>query len=128
MFNPVNNMTNIAELYGDIRALADQVDAVQAARPMSAENKKLAARVLENLTDVQEQWLGNATPVIEGLIAKAQSTELSDEDFIKAVEDAAAAMPDLFDKLDWHTLAGEMEKVMGAAMVNGIAKRQRETI
>lgn len=98
----------------------------RAARMVDQETKKLASTVLEGLGEVSSQWLGNATPIVEAIIAKAESETLSDADFIRAVEALSEAMPDLFDKLDWRVLAKALEDAQGSAMANGAIKRHRE--
>ena len=103
------------------------VEADRAKRMLkAAENKRLAEKVLEDLTDVQAQWLGNATPIVTDLIDKANDPNLSDQDFISAVQKMAHSMPVLFDKLDHKALAKAIEKATGAAIMNGMIERQRE--
>lgn len=122
-----NHPSRLEAVFSDILALAGPTEVVQARSvPLNADNGKLAQRVLEDLTDINAEWLQGAVPYVELLMAKAQNQDVTDEDFIQAVEEMAVKMPSLFDKLNWRSLAEAMEKVQGAAMVNGMAQRQRE--
>jgi phage gp29-like protein len=80
---------------------------------------ELTNTVLEELTGVQEKWLGGLKPVFHRLIALAESGNVTDEDFIQALEKAQKEMPELFHKLDTAALQDALEKAMGAAVVNG---------
>lgn len=92
----------------------------------ASETRELAAHVLQDISGVSSEWLGNAVPVVERLLQAAESQTLTDEDFISAVEQIANTMPTLFDRLNWHALAEAMEKAQGAAMANGIVARERD--
>lgn len=91
----------------------------------AVERDRLADAVLERLSGVAADWLRPVRPVFADLIAKAMDASVTDADFIKALEYASKAMPELFDKLDADTLARAMEEAMGAAAVNGAVKSSR---
>jgi hypothetical protein len=119
-------MKTLDEIQTEIADRTATISASDATAQLSPDTRKLAENILENLTGVSAEWLGNATPICESLLAKAQDESLTDDDFIKAVQAASAAMPSLFDKLNWRSLATAIEKANGAAMVNGIAARLRD--
>lgn len=96
-----------------------QTDAVQA---KNAATEKLIDRVLEDLSGVEAKWLGGVRPFFADLVRKAQSTEVSDAEFVAAIEAANRQMPELFHRLDHHAVAKSLEGAMGAAMANGALK------
>lgn len=120
----------IEQLQTEILALdAVTVSAREADLPVvfsASETRELAEYVLQDISNVSAEWLGNAVPVVERLLQAAESKVLTDEDFISAVEQIASTMPTLFDRLNWHALAAAMEKAQGAAMANGIVGSERD--
>lgn len=94
-------------------------DTTMANRAGSAAMDKLLNNVLENLTHVEARWLGGVKPYFRDLVRLAQDGNLSDADFVKAVEKARGQMPELFNRLEASHVADALEKAMGAAMVNG---------
>ena len=82
-------------------------------------DEKLADAVLEQLTHVEAKWLAGVKPYFVRLVQQAQDGNLSDEDFERAVMQAQREIPDLFHRLDTHTLQTAMEHAMGAAVING---------
>lgn len=88
------------------------------ARAKSAQ-EKLADAVMEDLTGVEAKWLAGAKPFFRRLIALAMSKNVTDGDFVEALERAQRQIPDLFDRLDVGAVRLAMEKAMGAAVVNG---------
>lgn len=88
-------------------------------RITSPDTDGLGLAVAKRLADVNETWLAPVRPVFAALAAKAKDRDWTDADFIAAVEEASAAMPTLFDRLDTETLAEALEETMGAAMFNG---------
>jgi phage gp29-like protein len=87
-----------------------------------AATDQLIDNTLERLTGIQARWLGGVRPFFAELIAKALDKDVTDADFVKAVEHAKKQMPDLFHKLNPDALAVELEASMGAACVNGAVK------
>jgi hypothetical protein len=92
--------------------------------PVNAKSasEQLAENVLEDLTGVQAKWLGGIKPEFQRLTALALSSKVSDAEFLHAVETSQRHFPELFKKLDTATLQSAMEKAMGTALVNGVAK------
>jgi phage gp29-like protein len=88
------------------------------ARAKSAQ-EKLTDAVMEDLTGVEAKWLAGAKPFFRRLIALALSKNVTDGDFVEALERAQRQIPDLFDRLDVGAVQRAMEKAMGAAVVNG---------
>jgi phage gp29-like protein len=80
---------------------------------------QLIDHVLENLTGVQARWLGGVKPYFRGLIAAAQNENLTDDQFVRVLEQARAQLPELFAQLDHRALEEALEAAMGSAMVNG---------
>lgn len=79
---------------------------------------------LEDLTGVEAKWLGSVKPFFHDLIAKAQSKQVTDAEFVTALAKAKAQIPELFGKLNTQALATALENAMAAAAVNGIARGQ----
>jgi phage gp29-like protein len=92
------------------------------AQAADAATEKVISHALENLTGVQDKWLAGVKPFFRDLVAKAKDAELSDADFVKALERASKHMPELFAKLDSQALAKALEDAMGAALVNGAVR------
>lgn len=87
--------------------------------PMRGANQQLLDNVLENLTGVQAKWLAGVRPFFEDLIRLAEDGEVTDEEFVSALERARRQMPELFDQLNTEHLVKALEETMGSAMVNG---------
>lgn len=95
---------------------------------------RLTEAVLEDLTGIEARWLGGVTPFFRELVAKAQDGDVSDEEFVAALERAQKKFPELRSSLDSRALAEALENAMGAAVVNGavegslrrISKRRKE--
>jgi phage gp29-like protein len=90
--------------------------AVASAKDASA---RVVDHVLENLTGVEAKWLGALKAPCHRLIALAQAGNVTDADFIAALETFQRELPGLFDKLDHAALASAMETAMAAGVVNG---------
>ena len=80
---------------------------------------RVVDHVLENLTGVEAKWLGALKAPCHRLIALAQAGNVTDADFIAALETFQRELPGLFDKLDHAALASAMETAMAAGVVNG---------
>ena len=96
-----------------------KADSIQARARRKAAIMASSDRVLSDLTGVAAAWLAPVRPVFEALIAKAQDGDVSDAEFIAAIEAAKAKMPEMFAKTDVDALATALEKEMGAAAFNG---------
>lgn len=87
---------------------------------------KLTANVLENLTGVEERWLGGVKPFFVQLVDMAQSEHVTDAEFVRTLESAlekgSTVFPELFAKLDMAALMEAMSDAMGPALINGVAK------
>ena len=94
------------------------------ANAKDAATEKLVENVLEDLTAVEAKWLGGVKPYFRRLCALAQSSQVSDKEFVTALEKAQREMPELFDKLDSGAVATALEGAMGAAAVNGVVAGQ----
>jgi len=84
--------------------------------------EQLVNRVIEDLTGVEEQWLGGVKPAFRRLCAAALSAEVTDAEFVRTLERAQRQMPELFGKLKHEAVATALEKAMGAGCVNGAVK------
>ncbi len=83
---------------------------------------KLTEKVLEELTGVEARWLGGVKPFFRSLVLKAQSEQVTDADFVKALDRAKREIPELFHKLDAEAVQEALEGAMGAALVNGAVR------
>ena len=87
---------------------------------------KLTDNVLENLTGVEERWLGGVKPFFAQLVDMAQSEHVTDAEFVQtleaALEKGSTVFPELFGKLDSGALMEAMNDAMGPALINGVAK------
>ncbi|YCM47032.1 DUF935 family protein (plasmid) [Verrucomicrobiaceae bacterium 227] len=84
---------------------------------------ELSSEVLENLTGVTKEWLRPVRPTFERLAALAMSKQVSDEDFIGALDKAQREMPELFDRLDSEVLEKSFTEAIGSAMIAGSVSR-----
>ncbi len=93
-------------------------------QPVQAKDasEQLAENVLEDLTGVQAKWLAGVKPFFVRLAVASKSGNVSDAEFIQALEAGRKQFPELFEKLDAAALASSMENAMGAAVVNGAAR------
>lgn len=96
-------------------------DAGNVAEPATVDS--LSAAVLEDLTGVAREWLSPVRPYFERLAALAMSKNVTDEDFMAALEKAQREMPELFDALNTEALEAAFEKAIGTAMIAGSVKR-----
>jgi len=94
-------------------------DEVEALRARDAATEQLVNNVLEDLTGVQARWLGGVKPFFRELARKAQDSQVSDAEFIRALEQARRQFPEMFGKLDHQALAKALEGALGAAVANG---------
>jgi hypothetical protein len=97
--------------------------AVKAAEAKKANIDQLSDNVLESLTGVTREWLSPVRPHFEKLAAMAMSKQVSDADFIEALEKSQREMPELFDKLNVEALQTSMEDAIGTAMIVGSVER-----
>jgi phage gp29-like protein len=100
-----------------------QVAAADAMRPAIEE---LSENVLEGLTGVAREWLEPVVPFFEDLARLSLSGEVSDADFIAALEAAQRELPELFDRLDTQALEEAFSEAIGSAMLAGSVARYDE--
>ena len=84
---------------------------------------QLSDNVLESLTGVTREWLSPVRPHFEKLAAMAMSKQVSDADFIEALEKSQRDIPELFDKLNVEALQTHMNDAIGTAMIAGSVER-----
>ncbi|HET6407435.1 MAG TPA: hypothetical protein VFG14_06105, partial [Chthoniobacteraceae bacterium] len=95
-------------------------DAVEEA-PLTVD--RLSTAVLEGLTGVSRDWLSPVRPFFERLAALAMAKQVTDEDFLAALEKARRELPELFDVLDKQALEDAFENAIGTAMLAGSVSR-----
>lgn len=97
------------------------------AKFMSADNPEAAAtdalidNVLEDLTGMEVRWLGDVRPFFAQLLEYSKNGEVTDAELLHTIEQSAAIMPELFDKLKSEELETAFYNAMGPAIVNGVA-------
>ena len=84
---------------------------------------KLSASVLEGLTGVSREWLSPVRPFFERLAALAMAKQVTDGDFLAALEKARRELPELFDVLDKQALEEAFDNAVGSAMLAGSTSR-----
>jgi len=84
---------------------------------------RLSSAVLEGLTGVSREWLSPVRPFFERLAALAMAKQVTDEDFLAALEKGRRELPELFDVLDKQALEEAFENAIGSAMLAGSASR-----
>ncbi|HEY4414478.1 MAG TPA: DUF935 family protein [Verrucomicrobiae bacterium] len=91
-----------------------------AADPGQAAVDQLVDHALADASGIAPRWLGAVRPIFEELMSKAVNSNVTDADFIAAVEEAQAKLPEVFDRLDHNALARVIEGVLGASTTNGL--------
>lgn len=84
---------------------------------------RLSGAVLEGLTGVSREWLSPVRPFFERLAALAMAKQVTDEDFLAALEKGRRELPELFDVLDKQALEEAFENAIGSAMLAGSTSR-----
>jgi len=108
------------EKRGIIKKDGTVVKSANATRPTI---DQLSDNVLESLTGVTREWLSPVRPHFEKLAAMAMSKQVSDADFIEALEKSQRDIPELFDKLNVEALQTHMNDAIGTAMIAGSVER-----
>ena len=93
-------------------------DSVLEAKDASVADK-LISNVLEDLTGVEAKWLGGVKPFFRKLVEAARDENLTDDQFLAALDKAQKDMPELFGKLDKQSLEEAFYSALSAATVNG---------
>lgn len=83
----------------------------------------LTDNVIQGLTGISAQWLANVKPVFLRLGALAMSGQVTDADFIAALEKLQSDMPELFGALDSDTLEDAFERAIGSGLLAGATER-----
>jgi len=91
------------------------------------QNDSVLDTAIENVTGVSAEWLEPLKPRIGAIFAMATSDNVSEEEFVKALNELSSDVPSLFDRINREALAKELEALQGAAVVNGAAARMKGT-
>ena len=88
---------------------------------------KLLNAAIEEAAGISADWLDPIKPKLAIIFAMAQKDDVSEEAFAAAVEKLYDDVPGLFDLMGREALADSIEKVTGAAVVNGAVARMKST-
>jgi hypothetical protein len=99
----------------------DLAGAIPKEKPLTVD--KLSSAVLEGLTGVSREWLAPVRPFFDRLAALAMSKQVTDEDFLAALEKAQQQLPELFDLLDTQALEEAFANAIGSAALAGSVSR-----
>ena len=84
---------------------------------------QLSASVLEGLTGVSRDWLAPVKPFFDRLAALAMSKQVTDEDFLTALEKAQTQLPEIFDLMDTRALEDAFMAAISSAALAGSVSR-----
>ena len=84
---------------------------------------QLSESVLEGLTGVSRDWLAPVKPFFDRLAALAMSKQVTDEDFIAALENAQTQLPEIFDLMDRRALEDAFMAAISSAALAGSVSR-----
>ena len=84
---------------------------------------QLSTAVLEGLTGVSREWLAPVRPFFDRLAALAMSKQVTDEDFLAALEKAQSQLPEIFDLMDTQALEEAFSNAIGSAALAGSVSR-----
>lgn len=101
--------------------LVERVQAADADAGLTVE--QLSAAVLQGLTGVSREWLAPVRPFFDRLAALAMSKQVTDDDFLAALEKAQAELPEIFDLMDSQALEEAFENAIGSAALAGSVSR-----
>lgn len=97
------------------------VAAADASGPLTVD--QLSESVLEGLTGVSREWLAPVRPFFDRLAALAMSKQVTDEDFLAALEKAQTQLPEIFDLMDTQALEDAFSNAIGSAALAGSVSR-----
>lgn len=97
------------------------VEAADASQPLTVD--QLSEAVLEGLTGVSREWLSPVRPFFDRLAALAMSSQVTDEDFLAALEKAQAQLPEIFDLMDSQALEDAFSNAISSAALAGSVSR-----
>lgn len=103
------------------RMPSTSVAAADASGPLTVD--QLSESVLEGLTGVSREWLAPVRPFFDRLAALAMSKQVTDEDFLAALEKAQTQLPEIFDLMDTEALQSAFEAAIGSAALAGSVSR-----
>lgn len=83
----------------------------------------LSEAVLEGLTGVSREWLSPVRPFFDRLAALAMSKQVTDEDFLAALEKAQTQLPEIFDLMDTEALEAAFSNAISSAALAGSVSR-----
>ena len=84
---------------------------------------QLSTAVLEGLTGVSREWLAPVRPFFDRLAALAMSKQVTDDDFLAALEKAQTQLPEIFDLMDTQALEDAFSNAIGSAALAGSVSR-----
>lgn len=84
---------------------------------------QLSAAVLEGLTGVSREWLSPVRPFFDRLAALAMSKQVTDADFLAALDKAQSQLPEIFDLMDSQALEDAFANAIGTAALAGSVTR-----
>ena len=99
------------------------VEASDAGTTPSLTVDQLSSAVLEGLTGVSREWLAPVRPLFERLAALAMAKQVTDEDFLAALEKAQKELPEIFDLLDTQALEDAFANAISSAALAGSTSR-----
>lgn len=103
------------------RMASTTVAAADASGPLTVD--QLSTAVLEGLTGVSREWLSPVRPFFDRLAALAMSKQVTDEDFLAALEKAQSQLPEIFDLMDTQALEDAFSSAIGSAALAGSVSR-----
>lgn len=103
------------------RMPSTSVAAADAEKPLTVD--QLSESVLEGLTGVSREWLSPVRPFFDRLAALAMSNQVTDEDFLAALEKAQKHLPEIFDLMDTEAIQQAFENAIGSGVLAGSVSR-----
>jgi hypothetical protein len=97
------------------------VAAAEASAPLTVD--QLSTAVLEGLTGVSREWLSPVRPFFDRLAALAMSKQVTDDDFLAALEKAQTQLPEIFELMDSQALEEAFANAIGSAALAGSVSR-----
>ena len=85
-------------------------------------NDRLLDHVLEDLTGVQENWLGPIKPFFARLLEYAKNDNVTDAELAATIEAAANTMPELASSLNTEAVRAALERGMASSLINGVSR------
>ncbi|MCW1885620.1 DUF935 domain-containing protein [Luteolibacter flavescens] len=120
---PVTRILMMVHRMPSTRVEASLREDLDDGRPKMLTVDRLSSAVLEGLTGVTADWLGPVRPFFDRLAALAMAKQVTDDDFLAALEKAGRELPELFDVLDKQALQEAFDDAIGSAMLAGSTSR-----